>query len=272
MLSFNDHILYEFEAPSMERIIRDEESPPLILNQKSVERVFNIPSQHAMHALSIGNLIDVLPKIIGRSSQISTFTHLDTVGNPFFDYADRSIEDDNPTEAFVLLKGRVSGKFNMDIFSGMVKGGRRYIMLNDDTIEDADLDPEHESALSKMADEMRKFIEAKLNSFGAEYEEGEISNTQKQELIKDYIDYSEKLMSKYKQALMYFMVLQNDKTAYGYNELILDKVKPLSIYIKPKFSTQDVQDRIRSVKLFSRIPIKLNVKEADIVKITKRMR
>ena len=71
MLSFNDHILYEFEAPSMERIIRDEESPPLILNQKSVERVFNIPSQHALHALSIGNLIDVLPKIIGRSILMS---------------------------------------------------------------------------------------------------------------------------------------------------------------------------------------------------------
>ena len=77
---------------------------------------------------------------------------------------------------------------------------------------------------------------------------------------------------KYKEALMHLMVLQKDKREYGYNELTLDSVRPLAIYLKKQISTPDVVDKIRSVREYSRLPIKLNVKEADIDRITKKMR
>ena len=77
---------------------------------------------------------------------------------------------------------------------------------------------------------------------------------------------------KYKQALMHFMVLQKDKREYGYNELTLDSVRPLAIYLKKDYSTPDMVDKIRSVREYSRLPIKLNAKETDIDTITKKMR
>ena len=88
------------------------------------------------------------------------------------------------------------------------------------------------------------------------------------------MDNQEKLMSskKYKEALMHLMVLQKDKREYGYNELTLDSVRPLAIYLKKDYSTPEMVDRIRSIRDYSRLPIKLNVKEADIDRITKKMR
>jgi len=290
MKTFKEFLL-EFEGRKPIDAIADWESPPFFLNPKMIERVFNIPNQHAVHGLSINNLLTLLPQTFGRASQLSTFTHLDTDigGNPFFDDTVTSIDPDNPIEAFVLVKGRVTGKFNMDIYSAMVKGGRRMLMMNIDTIEESQLDREHESALANFADEMRKFVGKKVGSMidgefnfkEAQEDEDypfeivyELDNKQKYDLIKSYMDYQEKLASsdKYKTAFMYLMVLQKDKRESGYNELILDKVKPLAIYVKPKFSTPDIEDRIKSIKEFGRLPIKLNVKEADIDRITKKMR
>jgi hypothetical protein len=163
------------------------------------------------------------------------------------------------------------------------------LMMNIDTIEESQLDREHESALTNFADEMRKFVGKKVGSMidgefnfkEAQEDEDypfeivyELDNKQKYDLIKSYMDHQEKLASsdKYKTAFMYLMVLQKDKREAGYNELILDKVKLLAIYVKPKFSTPDIEDRIKSIKEYSRLPIKLNVKEADIDRITKKMR
>lgn len=291
MLSFKEYIL-EFSGLGVVDSIGDFESPPLFLNPKMIQRVFDIPDQHAMHGISIDNLINSFPDVIGKAKAVSTFTHLEMGGgmNPFFDddMGRSSIDPDNPIQAFVLVKGRVTGKFNKDVYSAMLKGGRRFIMLNLDTIEESDLDEEHVDALSDLADDMRKYIIATVAKMTDEkynvrdviedeeypFELDELDNKQKGTLVKGYMDHQERLMStkKYKQALMHFMVLQKDKREYGYNELTLDSVRPLAIYLKKDYSTPDMVDKIRSVREYSRLPIKLNAKETDIDTITKKMR
>ena len=71
---------------------------------------------------------------------------------------------------------------------------------------------------------------------------------------------------------MNLMVLQKQGREYGYNELTLDNVKPLAIYVKKDHSTPEIVDKIRSVREYSRLPIKLNAKETEIDRITKKMR
>ena len=290
MLSFKEFLL-EFSGIGVVDAINDFESPPLFLNPKMIQRVFDIPDQHAMHGISIDNLMNSFPDVIGKAKAVSTFTHLEMGGgmNPFFsDDTMSSVDPDNPIQAFVLVKGRVTGKFNMDVYSAMLKGGRRFIMLNPDTIEYSELDQEHLDAIENLADDMRKYIIKTVGKMTDEkynareviedeeypFELDELDNRQKGTLVKGYMDNQEKLMSskKYKEALMHFMVLQKDKRAYGYNELTLDSVRPLAIYLKKQFSTPDVVDKIRSVREYSRLPIKLNVKETDIDRITKKMR
>ena len=285
MLTFKEFLL-EFSGIGVVDAINDFESPPFFLNPKMVERAFNMPNQHAVHGISIDNLMNSFPDVIGKAKSISTFTHLQMGGgmNPFFsDDTMSSVDPDNPIQAFVLVKGRVTGKFNMDTYSALVKGGRRMLMMNDDTIEDSDLDQEHIDALMDFANDMRKYVGNTISKitgedFDMDDEEypdiEELDNRQKGTLVKGYMDYQEKLLNstRYKQAFMYFMVLQKDKRAYGYNELTLDSVRPLAIYLKKQFSTPDIVDKIRSVREYSRLPIKLNVKEADIDRITKKMR
>ena len=291
MLSFKEFIL-EFSGHHPVDAIGDFESPPLFLNPKMIQRVFDIPDQHAMHGISIDNLINSFPDVIGKAKAVSTFTHLEMGGgmNPFFDddMGRSSIDPDNPIQAFVLVKGRVTGKFNMDVYSAMVKGGRRFLMMNFDTIEESDLDEEHIDALSNLADDMRKYVVQTVGKMTDEkynvrdaiddeeypFELEELDNRQKGTLVKGYMDNQEKLMSskKYKEALMHLMVLQKDKREYGYNELTLDSVRPLAIYLKKDYSTPEMVDRIRSIRDYSRLPIKLNVKETDIDRITKKMR
>ena len=77
---------------------------------------------------------------------------------------------------------------------------------------------------------------------------------------------------KYKEPLMNLMVLQKQGREYGYNELTLDSVRPLAIYLKKDHSTPEIVDKIRSVREYSRLPIKLNAKETEIDRITKKMR
>ena len=64
MLSFKEYTLLEFAGHHPVDAIGDFESPPLFLNPKMVERVFNMPNQHAMHGISIDNLINSFPDVI----------------------------------------------------------------------------------------------------------------------------------------------------------------------------------------------------------------
>ena len=224
MLSFKEFLL-EFSGIGVVDAINDFESPPFFLNPKMVERAFNMPNQHAVHGISIDNLMNSFPDVIGKAKAVSTFTHLEMGGgmNPFFDddMGRSSIDPDNPIQAFVLVKGRVTGKFNMDVYSAMVKGGRRFLMMNFDTIEDSDLDEEHIDALSNLADDMRKYVIQTVGKMTDEkynvrdviddeeypFELDELDNRQKGTLVKGYMDNQEKLMSskKYKEALMHLI-------------------------------------------------------------------
>ena len=292
MLSFQEYVLLEFSGHHPVDAIGDFESPPLFLNPKMVERVFNMPNQHAMHGISIDNLVNKFPDVIGKAKAVSTFTHLEMGGgmNPFYDddMGRSSIDPDNPIQAFVLVKGRVTGKFNMDVYSAMLKGGRRFLMMNLDTIEDSDLDGEHVDALLDMADDMRKYVIKTVGQMTDEkynareviedeeypFELDDLDNKQKGALVKGYMDNQEKLMvsKKYKEPLMNLMVLQKQGREYGYNELTLDTVRPLAIYLKKDHSTPEIVNKIRSVREYSRLPIKLNAKETEIDRITKKMR
>ena len=170
----------------------------------------------------------------------------------------------------------------------MLKGGRRFLMMNLDTIEDSDLDGEHVDALLDMADDMRKYVIKTVGQMTDEkynareviedeeypFELDDLDNKQKGALVKGYMDTQEKLMvsKKYKEPLMNLMVLQKQGREYGYNELTLDNVRPLAIYLKKDHSTPEIVNKIRSVREYSRLPIKLNAKETEIDRITKKMR
>ena len=65
MLSFKEYLL-EFSGLGVVDSINDFESPPLFLNPKMIQRVFDIPDQHAVHGISIDNLINSFPDVIGK--------------------------------------------------------------------------------------------------------------------------------------------------------------------------------------------------------------
>lgn len=251
MLSFNNFLT---EAESETSMILNQEGPPLFLSPTIFKRIFNIKDKEAIHLTSVKSLMYQFPKIVGKAKQISTFTYL-TPGSNFYK---RGAEDE-PAEAFVHLKGRVSGQFNSDIFSSILKKGGRAIELNPDTIEDTEFPDE----MSDLADDLRSLVK-KLMKGNYPFDKSEMDGKEKQLLIKNYIDGQERLMKKYKEVLADYMV---DMVAVGetdYNEITMDKVKPIAIYLKGSKFADELKD-------IYKVPVKTNISEYDIIQLTKKL-
>lgn len=251
---------YLAEAESEVSMILNQEGPPLFLRPTMFKRVFNIADKEALHLISIDSLLNKFPKVMGKAKQISTFTYL-APGSSFYK---RGVEDD-AAEAFVHVKGRVSGQFNSDIFSSILKKGGRAIELNDDTIEEA----EYIDELTDLANDLRDLVK-KLMGGDYPFDKSQMDGKQKQQLIKQYMDGQEKLVAspKYKEYVADYMV---DLAAVGetdYNEITMDKVHPIAIYFKDTPSNDQMKE-IR--KMYRGVSISTKVSEKQIIDLTKKL-
>jgi hypothetical protein len=255
MLTFNNFLT---EAESETSMILNREGPPLFLSPTMFKRVFNIPDKEALHLISTKDLLFKFPKVVGKAKQISTFTFL-APGSTFYK---RGVEiGAYPPDAFVHVKGRVSGMFNYDIYSSILKKGGRAIELNPDTVEDSEFPDEMEDLANDLRDLVKK-------TMGGDYpfDKSTLDGKQKQELIKNYITTQEILISskKYKEVVADWMV---DMVAVGdtkYNEITMDKVRPIAIYLKGDEHAADL-------KKMYKVPVKTNVSEYDIIQLTKKL-
>ena len=258
MKPFKDFLL-EVYAESEASMILNQEGPPLFISPSIFKRVFNIPDKEALHLISTHDLLHEFPSVIGKAKTISTFTFL-SPGSSFYQ---RGAEiGAYPPDAFVHVKGRVAGMFNQDVYSSILNKGGRAIELNPDTVEDSN----HPDKLEGLANDLRKVVR-KLVGGDYPFDKNTMDGKVKHKLIKNYLDAQEKLMnsSKYKTYVADFMV---DLTSVGeahYNEIIMDKVKPLAIYLKGSESVSEL-------KSLYRVPIHTNINERTILDVLSKLK
>ena len=256
-------------------MIRSFESPPIILSGPLFKRVFELTEKEALHAIGLSDLKNKFPKVQGRAKQISTFTQMQSKS----DFWKGGIDDeDRPGGLLLHVKGNVTGQFNQDMYTEILRGGRRVIMLNDDTIEEQEFEDElkrHQSEFRKLVHEIFKKKlgikpDSPLSFSDNNYPENilrtELDGRQKATLIKNYLDGMEKLLKnkKYKEAvsdMMFDMIAVGD---YEYNEITMEKVKLISIYVtNSNIDRSDVDDLKKQFK----VPIYPNASRTQIEKI-----
>ena len=260
-------------------MIRKHESPPIILSGPLFKRIFELTEKDALHAISLNDLKKKFPKVQGRSKQISTFTQMQSHSNFWKGGID---DEDRPGGLILHVKGNVTGQFNQDMYTEILRGGRRVIMLNDDTIEEQ----EFEDELKGLQDDLRKLVyeifkkklgitpDAPYTSHAYDYPDNilytELEGRQKATLIKNYMMGMEKLLGikKYKEAvsdMMFDMIAVGD---YEYNEITMEKVKLLAIYVtSPNIGQEDIED----LKKQYRVPIYPNTSRSQIEKVLQKI-
>ena len=256
-------------------MIRKFESPPIILSGPMFKRIFQLTEKEALHSIGLNDLKNRFPKVQGRAKQISTFTQM----QPNSQFWKGGINDeDRPGGLILHVKGNVTGQFNLDMYTEILRGGRRVIMLNDDTLEEQ----EFEDELKHLQGDLRKLVhtifikklgiksEDSYNFFDNDYPD-EILNTeldgrQKATLIKNYMTGMEKLVGskKYKEAvsdMMFDMIAVGD---YEYNEVVMEKVKLLAIYVtSPDIDRSEVDELKKQFK----VPVYPNTSRSQIEKV-----
>ena len=221
-------------------MIRSFESPPIILSGPLFKRIFELTEKEALHSIGLSDLKNKFPKVQGRAKQISTFTQM----QPNSQFWQGGIDDeDRPGGLLLHVKGNVTGQFNQDMYTEILRGGRRVIMLNDDTIEEQEFEDELKGLQSEFRKLVHEIFKKKLgikpdsplsfsdNNYPENILRTELDGRQKATLIKNYLDGMEKLLKnkKYKEAvsdMMFDMIAVGD---YEYNEITMEKVKLISI-------------------------------------------
>ena len=230
----------DFRGYSEPYMILQYESPPIVLSGPMFKRIFQLTEKEALHSISLPHLKNNFPKVMGRAKHISTFTQMQSHA----DIWKSGIGDDRSGGIVLHVKGNVTGQFNQDLYTEILKSGRRVIMLNDDTIEDQ----EFEDELKNLQSDLRELVhtifikDLKIkpkkmhgsldDDYPNEFKQ-ELDGRQKNTLIKKYMQGMEKLLAskKYKEEvsdMMFDMVAVGD---YEYNEIIMEKVKLLAIYV-----------------------------------------
>ena len=215
-------------------MIRSFESPPIILSGPLFKRVFELTEKEALHSISLNDLKTKFPKVQGRAKQISTFTQIQSHS----DFWKGGIGDEDRVGGLLLhVQGNVTGQFNQDMYTEILRGGRRVIMLNDDTIEDQEFEDELKNLQSDLRElvhtifikdlkiKPKKMYGSLDDDYPNEFKQ-ELDGRQKNTLIKKYMQGMEKLLAskKYKEEvsdMMFDMVAVGD---YEYNEIIMEKV------------------------------------------------
>ena len=256
-------------------MIRSFESPPIILSGPLFKRIFELTEKEALHSIGLSDLKNKFPKVQGRAKQISTFTQMQSNS----DFWQGGINDeDRPGGLLLHVKGNVTGQFNQDMYTEILRGGRRVIMLNDDTIEEQEFEDELKGLQSELRKLVHEIFKKKLgikpdsplsfsdNNYPENILRTELDGRQKATLIKNYLDGMEKLLKnkKYKEAvsdMMFDMIAVGD---YEYNEITMEKVKLISIYVtNSNIDRSDVDDLKKQFK----VPIYPNASRTQIEKI-----
>jgi len=260
----------DFRGYSEPYMILQYESPPIILSGPMFKRIFQLTEKEALHSISLSHLKNNFPKVMGKAKHISTFTQM----QPHADIWKSGIGDDRSGGLVLHVKGNVTGQFNQDLYTEILKSGRRVIMLNDDTIEDQEFEDELKS-LQKDLRELVHTIFVKdlkikpknkpLDNYPEEFKQ-ELDGRQKNTLIKKYMQGMEKLLAskKYKEEvsdMMFDMVAIGD---YEYNEVVMEKVKLLAIYVvNPNIDHSE----IGNLKKQFRVPVYPNTSRSQLEKV-----
>jgi len=263
----------DFRGYSETYMILQYESPPIILSGPMFKRVFQLTEKEALHSISLPHLKNKFPKIVGRAKHISTFTQMQSHATIW----KSGIGDDRSGGMVLHVKGNVTGQFNQDLYTEMLKGGRRVIMLNDDTIDDQ----EFEDELKKLQSDLRELVhtifikDLKIipektygssdDDYPSEFKQ-ELDGRQKNTLIKKYMQGMEKLIAskKYKEEvsdMMFDMIAIGD---YEYNEVIMEKVKLLAIYVVDRNIDHK---EIGNLKKQFKVPVYPNTSRSQIEKV-----
>ena len=260
-------------------MIRSFESPPIILSGPLFKRVFELTEKEALHSISLNDLKTKFPKVQGRAKQISTFTQMQSHS----DFWKGGIGDEDRVGGLLLhVQGNVTGQFNQDMYTEILRGGRRVIMLNDDTIEEQEFEDELKGLQSDLRKLVHEIFKKKLGitpdkalsfsdiNYPQNMREAELDGRQKATLIKNYIDGMEKLLKskKYKEAvsdMMFDMIAVGD---YEYNEITMERVKLLAIYVtNPDIDRDDVDELRKQFK----VPIYPDASRSQIDQVLKQI-
>ena len=180
------------------------------------------------------------------------------------------------------VQGNVTGQFNQDMYTEILRGGRRVIMLNDDTIEEQEFEDELKGLQSDLRKLVHEIFKKKLGitpdkvlsfsdiNYPQNMREAELDGRQKATLIKNYIDGMEKLLKskKYKEAvsdMMFDMIAVGD---YEYNEITMERVKLLAIYVtNPDIDRDDVDELRKQFK----VPVYPDASRSQIDQVLKQI-
>lgn len=127
MTTFKQFLTEKQMAHSVaETIVFGENEPPIILTPSMMKRLdYTVPNVRAFHITS-PDLIPNLMKLEGRkTNQISVLTSLNNAAALEF-----GIETDGGV--VVELKGQIDAYFATDAFTGLLKGGRRSVLIDPD--------------------------------------------------------------------------------------------------------------------------------------------
>ena len=254
-------------------MILQYESPPIVLSGPMFKRIFQLTEKEALHSISLPHLKNNFPKVMGRAKHISTFTQMQSHA----DIWKSGIGDDRSGGIVLHVKGNVTGQFNQDLYTEILKSGRRVIMLNDDTIEDQEFEDELKNLQSDLRElvhtifikdlkiKPKKMYGSLDDDYPNEFKQ-ELDGRQKNTLIKKYMQGMEKLLAskKYKEEvsdMMFDMVAVGD---YEYNEIIMEKVKLLAIYVvDPNIDHSE----IGNLKKQFRVPVYPNTSRSQLEKV-----
>ena len=263
----------DFRGYSEPYMILQYESPPIVLSGPMFKRIFQLTEKEALHSISLPHLKNNFPKVMGRAKHISTFTQMQSHA----DIWKSGIGDDRSGGIVLHVKGNVTGQFNQDLYTEILKSGRRVIMLNDDTIEDQEFEDELKNLQSDLRElvhtifikdlkiKPKKMYGSLDDDYPNEFKQ-ELDGRQKNTLIKKYMQGMEKLLAskKYKEEvsdMMFDMVAVGD---YKYNEIIMEKVKLLAIYVvDPNIDHSE----IGSLKKHFRVPVYPNTSRSQLEKV-----
>ena len=263
----------DFRGYSEPYMILQYESPPIVLSGPMFKRIFQLTEKEALHSISLPHLKNNFPKAMGRAKHISTFTQMQSHA----DIWKSGIGDDRSGGIVLHVKGNVTGQFNQDLYTEILKSGRRVIMLNDDTIEDQEFEDELKNLQSDLRElvhtifikdlkiKPKKMYGSLDDDYPNEFKQ-ELDGRQKNTLIKKYMQGMEKLLAskKYKEEvsdMMFDMVAVGD---YEYNEIIMEKVKLLAIYVvDPNIDHSE----IGNLKKQFRVPVYPNTSRSQLEKV-----
>jgi len=177
------------------------------LTPKMLERIFVIHKEIYYHVTDINNT-KKLEKLQGTKKQISCFNNWSSTA--IFEYGADGINNSYPVT--FTLKGSYTFGASSDIFTEQDPQGRRWISPLDIT------DNDNGGLFSKISEDINKiFKKSKIMKKIGEIDITDTDNKTSYEIIKTYMDITEKVLLKYKDKIEDTLT---EPEVYEYNEIM----------------------------------------------------